>query len=103
MANPIRLRAQLDGGKATVRVLITHAMESGLRKNESGQLIAAWYIQEVTASHNGKPVLRLGWGPSVSKNPSLQFVVKGVRAGDTLAVSWRDNQGDTRSDETTVS
>ena len=103
MANPIRLRAQLDGDKATVRVLITHAMESGQRKDDAGQLIAAWYIQQVTASHNGKQVLRLDWGPSVSKNPSLQFVVKGARAGDTITVSWRDNRGDTRSDETTVS
>lgn len=103
MANPIRLRAQLDGDKATVRVLITHAMESGQRKDAAGQLIAAWYIEQITASHNGKEVLRLDWGPSVSKNPSLQFVVKGAQAGDTIAVSWRDNRGDTRSDETTVS
>lgn len=103
MANPIRLRAQLDGDKATVRVLITHVMESGQRKDAAGQLIAAWYIEQVTGSHNGKQVLRLDWGPSVSKNPSLQFVVKGAQAGDTIAVSWRDNRGDTRSDETTVS
>ena len=43
------------------------------------------------------------WGPSVSKNPFLQFIVKGAKAGDKIAVTWRDNRGETRTDEATVS
>ncbi len=102
MADPMRIRAQASGGKATVRILMAHEMESGQRKDEAGHIAPAWHIQEVTASHNGNPVLTAEWGPGVSKNPYLQFVVKGARVGDTIGIRWKDNRGDVRSDEATV-
>ena len=103
MADPMRIRAQVSGDKATVRVLMSHEMESGQRKDAAGKIVPAWYIQEVSATHNGKPVLAAEWGPAVSKNPFLQFVIKGAKAGDKVAVTWKDNKGDTRTDEATVS
>jgi sulfur-oxidizing protein SoxZ len=99
----MRIRAQASGDKATVRVLMSHEMESGQRKDAAGKLVPAWFIQEVTATLNGKPVLSAEWGPAVSKNPFMQFVIKGAKAGDKVAVSWKDNKGDTRTDEATVS
>lgn len=103
MADPMRIRAQAAGDKATVRVLMAHEMEAGLRRDASGNLIPAWFIQEVTATHNGKVVLTAEWGPAVSKNPFMQFAVKGAKAGDKIAVTWKDNRGATRTDEATVS
>ncbi len=103
MADPMRIRAQVAGDKATVRVLMSHEMETGQRKDSAGKVIPAWFIQEVTAAHNGKQVLSAEWGPSVAKNPFLQFNVKGAKAGDKITVSWTDNKGDKRSDEATVS
>ena len=103
MADPMRIRAQVAGDKATVRVLMAHEMESGQRKDTAGKTIPAWHIQEVTAQHNGKTVMTAQWGPAVSKNPFLQFVVKGAKAGDKISVSWVDTKGDKRSDEATVS
>ena len=102
MADPMRIRAQATGSAATVRVLMAHEMETGQRKDATGKTIPAWYIQEVSAQHNGKPVLSAQWGPSVSKNPFLQFSVKGAKAGDKISVTWRDNRGDKRTDEATV-
>jgi sulfur-oxidizing protein SoxZ len=103
MADPMRIRAQAAGDKTTVRVLMSQEMETGQRKDAAGKVIPAWFIQEVSATHNGKPVLSAQWGPAVSKNPFLQFVVKGAKAGDKIAVSWVDNRGDKRTDEATVS
>ena len=103
MADPMRIRAQLAGDKANVRVLMSHEMETGLRKDAAGKTIAAWYIQEVTAQLNGKTVLTAEWGPSVSKNPLLQFFIKGAKVGDKVSVTWKDNKGDTRTDEAAVS
>jgi sulfur-oxidizing protein SoxZ len=103
MADPMRIRAQMAGDKATVRVLMSHEMETGLRKDPAGKTIPPWFIQEVSAQHNGKPVLSAQWGMSVSKNPFLQFAVKGAKAGDKIAVTWKDNKGDSRTDEATVS
>ena len=103
MADPMRIRAQVQGDKATVRVLMSHEMETGQRKDSAGMAIPAWFIQEVSATHNGKPVLSAQWGPAVAKNPFMQFTIKGAKAGDKVAVSWVDNRGDKRTDETTVS
>ena len=103
MADPMRIRAQMTGDKATVRVLMNHEMETGQRKDAAGKTIPAWFIQDVTATLNGKPVLTAQWGPSVSKNPFLQFNVRGAKAGDKIAVTWKDSKGDSRTDEATVS
>jgi sulfur-oxidizing protein SoxZ len=103
MADPMRIRAQAQGDKAVVRVLMSHEMETGQRKDASGKVIPAWHINEVTASLNGKQVLSAEWGPAVAKNPFLQFTIKGAKAGDKVAITWKDNRGDTRTDEATVS
>ena len=103
MADPMRIRAQVAGDKATVRVLMAHEMETGQRKDTAGKVIPAWYIQDVSAQLNGKTVLTAQWGPAVSKNPFLQFNLKGAKAGDKVSVSWTDNKGEKRTDEATVS
>ncbi|MCC2674135.1 MAG: hypothetical protein K0R89_3157 [Ramlibacter sp.] len=103
MADPMRIRAQAQGGNAVVRVLMSHEMETGQRKDSSGKTIPAWHISNVTAAHNGKQVLNAEWGPAVAKNPFLQFTVKGAKAGDKIAITWKDNKGETRTDEATVS
>jgi sulfur-oxidizing protein SoxZ len=102
MADPMRIRAKASGNVANVRVLMSHEMESGQRKDASGNLVPAHYIQDVSASLNGKVVMTAEWGPSVSKNPFLEFNLKGAKAGDKVAVSWKDNKGESRTDETTV-
>jgi sulfur-oxidizing protein SoxZ len=102
MADPMRIRAQMAGDKATVRVLMSHEMETGLRKDAAGKPIPAWFIQDVSAQLNGQTVLTAQWGPSISKNPFLQFSVRGAKAGDKITVTWRDSKGDTRTDEAVV-
>ena len=102
MADPMRIRAQAAGSGATVRVLMAHEMETGLRKDSSGKTVPAWFIQQVSAKHNGKEVMTAQWGPAVAKNPFLQFTIKGAKAGDKVAITWVDNKGDTRTDEATV-
>ena len=102
MADPMRIRAQAQGSNAIVRVLMSHEMETGQRKDAAGKIVPAWHITDVTAAWNGKPVLSAEWGPSVAKNPFLQFTVKGAKAGDKISVTWKDNHGDTRTDEAVV-
>ena len=103
MGDPMRIRAQVAGANAVVRVLMAHEMESGQRKDSAGKIIPAWHIQDVTATLNGKTVMTAEWGPAVSKNPFLQFTVKGAKAGDKIGINWKDTKGDTRTDEATVS
>ena len=103
MADPMKIRAAMSGDKVEVKILMSHEMETGQRKDASGKVIPAWFIQEVTATLNGKTVMTAQWGPSVSKNPFLQFSLKGAKAGDKVGITWVDNKGDKRTDEATVS
>ncbi len=94
MANKMKIRAWVDNGKTTVKAIIFHPMETGLRKDKkTGKPIPAHYITEVDCLHNGKPVLKCYWGPGVSKNPFFSFRFKGANSGDELKISWVDNQG----------
>jgi sulfur-oxidizing protein SoxZ len=102
MADPMKIRAQSAEGVTTVRVLMSHEMETGQRKDAEGKVIPAWFIREVTAQLNGQTVMTAQWGPSVSKNPYLQFRIKGAGPGDKVTISWADNHGDTRTDSAVV-
>ena len=99
----IRARARLKGNITTVKALITHKMESGLRKNKkTGKLIPAHFIQEVTCQHNGKTVVLAQWGPTISKNPYLSYQFTGGAVGDTITISWVDNKGEKDSHSTKI-
>ena len=102
MADPMKIRASMMGDKVVVKVLMAHEMETGQRKDSAGKAIPAWFIQNVTATHNGKTVLSAQWGPAVSKNPFLEFRFSGGKAGEKVIVTWIDNKGDKRSDEATI-
>ena len=94
MASSIKIRAKAKGGTTTVKALMTHPMETGLRKDKkTGKMIPAHFIQEVSCMHNGKVVLTTEWGGSVSKNPYLSFKFEGGATDDTIELSWKDNQG----------
>lgn len=99
MAEPMKIRATVKDGVADVRVLMAHEMESGQRKDANGRTVPAWHITEVTASLNGRPVMVAHWGPAISKNPYLNFRVKGAKPGDRVTVQWVDTKGDKRVDE----
>lgn len=102
MGNPMKIRAAAKDGVTEVKVLMSHEMETGFRKDASGNAIPAWFIAEVSAKLDDKVVMQAQWGPSVSKNPFLAFKIKGGKAGDKITVTWVDSKGDTRTDTATV-
>jgi sulfur-oxidizing protein SoxZ len=96
----IKMRAKEKGGVVTVKALMTHPMETGSRKDsKTGKMIPAHFIKEVVAEHAGNKVLVANWSGGVSKNPYLSFKFRGGKAGDTLKISWTDNQGGSDSAE----
>ena len=103
MADPMKIRATMSGDKVEVKVLMSHDMETGQRKNSKGETIPAHYIRHVTATHNGKVVLSAQWGAAVSKNPFLAFKFSGGKPGEKVSITWTDNKGEKRTDEATIS
>ncbi|AWW44451.1 thiosulfate oxidation carrier complex protein SoxZ [Polynucleobacter paneuropaeus] len=102
MSDPMRIRATEKDGIVDVKILMKHDMESGQRKDASGKLIPAWFINMLNVKAQGKDVFNAEFGPGVSKDPFLNFKYKGSK-GDKLVVNWIDTKGDKRTDEATVS
>lgn len=102
MAEPIKIRAQIQGEITEIRVLLQHPMETGQRRNDQGQTLPAHFIQTFSISHNGQPLIDGQLNTSIAKNPLFGFRARGIKAGDKLLVAWRDNLGTTRQDEISV-
>jgi thiosulfate oxidation carrier complex protein SoxZ len=102
MSEATKLSVRIREGVPEVRMRVFHEMESGQRKDAAGKLVPAWHITEISATLNGRPVIRSQWGPGVSKNPIFAFRVRTAKTGDKIVVTWVDNRGERRSDEFTV-
>ena len=102
MADPMKIRATLQGDVADVRVLMAHPMETGQRKDSSGNVVPPHFIQTISAQLNGKTVFAADVSQAISRNPVFAFKVKGAKSGDKLTITWTDNKGEKRTDETTI-
>jgi len=98
----MKMRATLGQGYTDVRVLMTHPMETGQRKDSDGKLVPVHFIQNVTVKVNGKSVVDAQISQAVSRNPVFSFRLKGGAKGDKIEVSWVDNKGESNTIETAV-
>ena len=103
MADPMKIRATMAGDKVDVKD--PHEPRDGDRpaQGREGRDLPAWFIQNVTATHNGKTVLSAEWGPRSRRIPSSSFKFAGGKPGDKVTITWTDNHGDKRTDEATIS
>jgi sulfur-oxidizing protein SoxZ len=102
MGDPSRIRATATGDEVEVKILMKHIMETGQRKDATGKVIPAHFIKNVEVKCNDKVVLDGLFGPAVSKDPFLSFKFKGAKTGDKITVTWRDDTGDSRTDQVNV-
>ena len=102
MADPMRIRAANKEGVTEVRVLMSHPMETGARKDAAGATVPAHFIKDLEATHGGKTVLKAQFTGSVSQNPFLSFKFKGGAKGDKVTVKWTDSKGESRTDEAAI-
>jgi sulfur-oxidizing protein SoxZ len=99
----MRIRAQISGERTEIKVLMSHPMETGRKKNDFGDVIPAHFIQSVIVAINEKPVMEAQWGTGISKNPYLVLHVRGAKKGDQVEIRWLDNLGQTGTGKTTIS
>ena len=102
MGSPMKIRASTKEGYTEVRILMQHEMETGRRKDESGNLVPAGYITEVRVRHIDRIVLECQFGTAVSKDPYLIFRFRGGKQGEKVSVYWLDNKGGSRLDEAVI-
>jgi sulfur-oxidizing protein SoxZ len=96
------MRAALGAGFTDVRVLMSHPMETGQRKDASGKVVPLHFIQNLTVKVNGKTVIEGQISQAVSRNPVFSFRLKGGAKGDRIEVSWLDNKGETNKTEAAI-
>ena len=90
----IKIRVRVKNGVTSIKTLINHPMETGLRTDKtSGKKIPAHFIQNLKYEMNGIVIMNVQWGVAVSQNPYLSFKYNGGKAGDLLKLSWKDNTG----------
>ena len=102
MADPMKIRTTVGAEYTEVRVLMVHPMETGQRKDSSGNLIPIHFIQEMSVKLNGKTVLEGQISQAVSRNPVFSFRLKNAKSGDRLEIAWLDNRGERNRTETAV-
>ncbi len=102
MPGPMKMRANLGQGFTDIRVLMTHPMETGQRKDSEGKIVPMHFIQNLTVKVNGRTVIEAQTSQAVSRNPVFSFRLKGGAKGDKIEVSWIDNKGETNKTETAV-
>ena len=75
-----------------IKTLISHPMETGLRKDDKGQTIPRKIIKNFTCTYAGRPAFSAELEPAISANPFIAFYVKADQSG-LLAFTWTDDDG----------
>lgn len=97
MADKPRVRLPKDAKKGDIiqiKTLISHVMETGLRRDANGTLIPRKIISTFACAFNGKPVFSCELEPAIAANPYLQFSAR-VEESGTFRFSWTDDEGTT--------
>ena len=76
-----------------VRSLITHPMETGLRKDEQGEIVPRKIINSFTCRYNGEVVFKTELHEAVAANPYIEFHVR-ARDSGTLEYIWEEDGGE---------
>jgi sulfur-oxidizing protein SoxY len=98
VGNPvIRLpRAYRTGEIIEVRAKIDHSSHTGLvyKGGKYVREMPPYYLRQMLATFDGKPVCDFALTPAVSPNPLIRFTVR-ISGPGTLGVSWKNSEGKT--------
>ncbi len=94
MSGPhVRVPKQAKAGEIIeVKTLISHPMETGLRKMPEGMPFPRKIINRFECRYLDQTVFLGELHPSVSANPYIAFLVRAVRSGK-LEFAWTDDDG----------
>jgi sulfur-oxidizing protein SoxZ len=98
MTVPKRAR---KGEVIELKILISHPMESGFRRDAVGKAIPRDIINKFVCTYNGEEVFRADLFPAISANPLLAFSAVASDSG-TIVMSWTDDQGAVQSESATI-
>jgi sulfur-oxidizing protein SoxZ len=74
-----------------VKLLISHPMESGYRRDAMGQRIPRDIIQRLVCAIDGETVLDAGLFPAIAANPFFAFTAVAAKSGTLTLTLTGDN------------
>jgi sulfur-oxidizing protein SoxZ len=75
-----------------IRTLAGHAMETGFRRTQLGEVIPRDIIRLFTCTYNGEEIFRAELHPAISANPLIAFTTVATESG-TIEFRWMGDNG----------
>lgn len=75
-----------------IKTLVQHAMETGFRRTQLGELIPRDIIRSFVCTYNGEEIFRADFHPAISANPALVFATVATESG-TIEFKWAGDKG----------
>ena len=103
----VKPRIKLDkkeakkGDIVEVKALVAHVMESGQRRDSTGNVIPRKILNKFVCTVAGKQVFAADFETAVSANPYIQFKFKAEQSG-SVVLTWTDDDGSTIVGEETI-
>jgi len=85
------------GEAVEIKILISHPMESGQRRDEMGQVVPRMIIHDFRCTYNGVEVVKLALFPAIAANPFLAFSAR-TEASGAFEFTWTDDSGATQTE-----
>ena len=89
------------GEPVELKILISHPMETGYRRDEMGKAVPRHIIKDFVCTYNGEEVLRADLFPAIAANPFLSFWTTAQESG-TIVMSWTDDRGASQSESAPI-
>ena len=80
------------GEVVEIRTLAGHAMETGFRRTQTGELIPRDIIRTLVCTYNGTEVFRADLHPAMAANPLITFTTVATESGK-LEFKWTGDNG----------
>jgi sulfur-oxidizing protein SoxZ len=80
------------GQTIEIKTLISHIMETGFRRTETGEVIPRNIITELLCTYNGDEIFRATLSPAVAANPFITFFTVAKESG-AIVFKWTGDRG----------
>lgn len=90
------------GEVVEIKTLISHKMETGLRKDKKGEPIPRNIINKFVATYDGEEVFVMDIHPAIAANPYIKFHIRPEKSGE-LVMTWTTDDGKTYSTKKNIS
>ena len=85
-----------------IKTLVSHPMETGYRRSQTGAPIPRDIIRRFVCTYNGAEIFRAELHPAIAANPFIVFSTVATESG-TLAFQWTGDKGFSVTESVSIS